>query len=131
MINVKEANLNIKLKDVFFKWVAVTQTFHRLNNQQQYVLALLLYYHFQYKKEITNNKILWKVVFDYDTKIKIREDAIFGEKELAVNTLNNILSILRKKNIIIDNKISPVFIPELSKDCKNFKVIFNFNIIDN
>lgn len=131
MINVKEANLNVKLKDVFFKWVAVTQSFHKLNNQQQQVLSLLLYYHFLYKREITNSKILWKVLFDYDTKLKIREDEVFGEKEMGNGTLHNIISSLRKKNIIVDGKISPMFIPELSKDCKNFKVIFNFNIIDN
>ena len=129
MSNVKQANLNVKLKDLFFRWLDVTKTFHKLNNQQQQVLALLLYYHYKYKKETTNDKILWKIVFDYDTKIKINEDPVFGEKGLT--GLQNILTVLRKKNIIIDGKISPFFIPDLTKDSNNFKVIFNFNIIDN
>ena len=68
MNNVKIANINIKLKDLFFKWIEITRPFHKLTNQQQSVLALLLYYHYKYKKEITNSKILWKMVFDYDTK---------------------------------------------------------------
>lgn len=130
MKNVKEATLNIKLKDLFFKWLDVTKSFHKLNNQQQQVLALLLYYHYQYKKEITNPKILWNVLFDYDTKLKIREDPVF-KNEMSSNTLHNILSMLRKKNIIVDKQISAFFIPELSNDCKNFKIIFNFNITDN
>ena len=130
MSNIKVANLNVKLKDLFFKWLDVTKSFHKLNNQQQQVLALFLYYHYQLKKETTNDKILWKILFDYDTKLKIKEDAIF-EKGLSDNALQNILTFLRKKNIIIDGKISPVFIPELDLKAKNFKVVFNFNIVDN
>jgi len=131
MNNVKEANINLKLKDLFTRWLDVTRSFHKLNNQQQQVLSLLLYYHYQYKKEITNNKILWKILFDYDTKIKIMEDPVFGEKGMTSNGLHNILTILRKKKIIVDGEISKMFIPELTNNCKNFKIIFNFNIVDN
>lgn len=130
MNNIKIANLNVKLKELFFKWLDITKAFHKLNNQQQQVLALLLYYHYTYKKDITNNKILWKIVFDYDTKIKIMEDPIF-KKGLTVGALNNIFTVLRKNNIISDGEISKIFIPELEIKSKQFKVIFNFNIIDN
>lgn len=130
MNNTKVANLNVKLKDLFFKWLDVTKAWHKLNNQQQQVLALLLYYHYRYKKDITNNKVLWRLLFDYDTKIKIKEDPVF-EKELSDSALNNIFSILRKKKIIIDGEISPLYIPELASKSNNFKIIFNFNIIDN
>jgi len=131
MSNVKQANVNVKLKDLFFRWLDVTQAFHKLNNQQQQVLALLLYYHYLYKKETTNNKILWKIVFDYDTKLKIKEDKTFGENGMNDNSFQNIISNLRKKKIIVNGEISPLFIPELSRDAKNFKVVFNFNIVDN
>jgi len=130
MNNIKIANLNVKLKELFFKWLDITKAFHKLNNQQQQVLALLLYYHYIYKKDITNNKILWKIVFDYDTKIKIMEDPVF-KKGLTVGALNNIFTVLRKNNIISDGEISKIFIPELEIKSKQFKVIFNFNIIDN
>lgn len=131
MSNVKEATLNVKLKDLFIRWLDVTKSFHKLNNQQQQVLSLLLYYHYQYKKEITNNKILWKVLFDYDTKIKIMDDELFGEKGMNSNSLHNILTMLRKKNIIVDGEISKMFIPDLTSNCKSFKIVFNFNIVDN
>ena len=64
MNNSKTANLNVTLKNLFFRWLDITKSFHNLNNQQQRVLALLLYYHYQYKKETTNNKILWTIVLD-------------------------------------------------------------------
>ena len=130
MNNIKIANLNVKLKELFFKWLDITKAFHKLNNQQQQVLALLLYYHYIYKKDITNNKILWKIVFDYDTKIKIMEDPVL-KTGLTVGALNNIFTVLRKNNIISDGEISKIFIPELEIKSKQFKVIFNFNIIDN
>lgn len=131
MSNKKIAKLNIKLKDLFFRWLDITKTFHNLNKQQQQVLGLLLYHHYTLKKEITNEKILWKLVFDYDTRVKIREDIIFGEKGLNSNSFENILSSLRKKKIIVDNKISPAYIPDLSLGSKEFDITFKFNIIDN
>jgi hypothetical protein len=131
MTNEKIATLNLKLKDLFIRWLDVTRAFHKLTNQQQHVLALLLYYHFLYKKETTNSKILWKIVFDYDTYLKIREDDLFKEKGMSSNVLHNIITGLRKKKIIVDGRISPMFIPDLTHDCKSFKITFNFNIVDN
>jgi len=126
MNNIKTANLNVSLKDLFSRWLDITKAFHKLNNQEQQVLALLLYYQYVLKKDITNNKILWKIVFDYDTKLKIKEELNMND-----SVFQNNLTHLRKKNIIINNEINPYFIPELTNDAKNFKVIFNFNIIDN
>lgn len=126
MVNQKVANLNVPLKQLFIRWLEITRAFHKLSNQEQQVLALLLYYHYILKKDITNNKILWKMVFDYDTKLKIKE-----ELDMNDNIFQNKLTELRKKNIIKNNEINPYFIPDLSLDSKNFKVIFNFNIIDN
>lgn len=125
MNNIKNVNINVKLKSLFFKWLEITKPFHKLPQQELNVLALLLYYHFKIKHETTNDKILWKIVFDYDTKMKIKE-----ELDITDNTLQNLLSKLRNKKIIIDNKISPVYIPSLSLNAKNFKIIYNFNIID-
>ena len=130
MSNSKIANMNVKLKDLFFRWLDITKAFHKLNNQQQQVLALLLYHHYQYRKEVTNNKILWKILFDYDTKLKIKEDEVF-KNGLSDGALQNILTALRKRKIIVDGEIAKVFIPELDLSAKNFKIVFNFNIIDN
>lgn len=124
MKNSKIANINIKLKDLFFKWMEITKPFHGLTNQQQSVLALYLYYYYKYKQEITNNKILWKVIFDYDTKMLIKEE--LGIKDPG---FQNIMHQLRKKNIINNDRITPAYIPALEDDASSFKIIFNFNII--
>jgi hypothetical protein len=121
--NIKIANINVKLKTFFRNWMQFTQPFHKLPNQQQAVLALLLFYHYQLKSEITNTKILWKAVFDYDIKIKIS-----NELEIQQGALENLLSQLRKRKIIVDNQITPAYVPELDLKAKKFTIVFNFNI---
>lgn len=124
MKNIKQANINIHLKELFTRWLDITSAFHNLTKQQKQVLGLFLYYHYKYQKEISNNKILWKVVFDYDTRQEVKNQ--LGIKDAV---LQNILSKLRKDGIIKNNKIISTFIPELEQDSKVFKIIFNFNII--
>ena len=120
----KIATINVKLKDFFIKWIEFTKPFHKLNPKQSQVLSLLLYHHYLLSFEITNEKILWKSVFDYDTKVLIYE-----ELNIKSSSLENLLSQLRNKNIIIDNKITPYFIPNINKKTKEFKLTFNFKLI--
>lgn len=123
-MNIKEANLKVKLKTFFFRFVEFLYPFHGLTDRQQKVLALLLYYHYELKQQITNDRILWKEVFDYDTKVKI-----YSELGIQSTALENLLSQLRKKKVIIDNQISGVYIPLIDSKSKVFSLKFNFNII--
>ena len=125
MENVISANLNVKIKNFFFRYIEFLQPFHKLQKQQYTVVALLLYYHYQFSKEITNNKILWKTVFDYDTKILITD-----ELDITLQGLENIYTKLRKAKVIIDNEISSVYIPKIDKKSKTFTININFKIVD-
>ncbi len=126
MKNVKSININVKLKDLFRRWLDITQSFHNLTNQQKDVLALLLYYHNQLQYQITTPKILWRMVFDYDTKMKIKEE--LGMKDSG---LQNVLTSLRKDNVIKSNVILNGYIPTIEKDAESFKIVFNLNIVSN
>lgn len=125
MKNIKQANINIKIKDIFRKWIEITYSFHKLTPQQQDVLALFLYYHYKFKQDITNDKILWKVVFDYETKRLIKE-----ELNIEDQSLQNVLTVLRKKGVIKNNTIIGNYILDIIPNSNNFKVIYNFNIIN-
>jgi hypothetical protein len=120
----KVVNENISAKDLFKRWLDISQPYHKLKGQYKEVLALLLYYHFKYSKQITNKKILWKIVFDYDTKKLIKD-----ELDIKDQAIQNALTALRKKNIIVNNTITPAFIPEITSKTTKFKIEFNFNII--
>ena len=74
MKNIKIANINITVKDLFLKWVELTQPFHKLTKQKQNVLALFLFHHYNLKKEVTNEKILFKILFDYEIKQEIKDE---------------------------------------------------------
>lgn len=123
--NVKTASINLHLKTFFFRYIEFLAPFHKLPKQYKEVLSLLLYYHYTLGKEITNPKILWKAVFDYDTKLLISE-----ELKIANGRLPNILTQLRKKKVVVNNQISPLYIPDLARDAKQFRMTFNFNIVD-
>lgn len=124
MKNIKAININVKLKSLFRRWLDITQSFHGLSNQQKDVLSLLLYHHHLLKDQIQNPKILWRMVFDYDTKMKIKEE--LGMKDSG---LQNVLTSLRKDNVIKSNIILDGYIPRFEKDANNFRVVFNLNIV--
>lgn len=125
MKNSKVATINIRIKDLFKQWLEITKIFHNLRDQEINILALFLYNHYKLKKEITNEKILWKLVFDYDVKIEIEE-----ELNIKGQSLRNVLTALRKKGIIQDGRISKMYIPEIEDKSDNFKIVFNFNIVN-
>ena len=120
----KTINMNIEPRRLFEMWLDITRPFHKLRPQEQSILALFLYHHFKLKQEITNKKILWKMLFDYDIKKEIAE-------ELGVNAqaIRNALTTFRKKNLIINDALSPAVIPNFTKKDKNFKIVFNFNLV--
>lgn len=126
MKNVKGVNIKTDIKGLFYRWMVLTKPFHKLATREQEVLANLLYHHYLYKKTIRDESVIWKMVFDYSTKSKIKK-----ELNMKDGTLQTTLTKLRKKNIIKNNRIVSTFIPDLSNDAINFKIIYNLIITDN
>lgn len=125
-MNEKVANIKTPIKVFFFRWVEFTKPFHKMNNQQSELLALLLYNKFLLEKETTNPKIMWKILFDYDSKVKIAD-----EMGIQMGSLENLLSRLRKIGVITkDNQITSHYIPTIDKKAKLFKIVINFHITD-
>lgn len=121
----KVANIKTNKKSFFLKWIAFTKPFHGLRNQLQSTLALILYHHYELGKVIKNDKILWKQVFDYDTKVKIME-----ELDIQNQSLENLLSELRRKKVIVNNVVSPLFVPNIQEDTEFFSININFKLED-
>jgi hypothetical protein len=123
MKNTNIASFKVEYKKLFTYWLIVTKLLHKLTDKEIELLAVLLYKRMELSKDITNEKYLNKVLFDADTKKEL-------EKELDVNNLRiqNILSSLRRKNVVIDNRINPKFIPNIEHNAKNFRIVFNFEI---
>jgi len=81
------------------------------------VFALLLYYNYLYREY--DDEIKWKMVFDYDTKVRIMETLDISEGQL-----NTYLSTLRNIKLLNGKSISKPFIfyPE-----SGFELTFRFD----
>ena len=125
MGNTKQALIKTNQKNFFKHWMNFTRPLHGLNKTESSTIALLLYNYFELKKDISNDDLAWKLVFDYDTKLKIKEELNFKTSQ----SLDNLLFALRKKNIIINNKINKSYIPIIDLDQSNtFSIVYKFEI---
>ncbi len=125
MKNIRVATLNLNLRDFFIYWIKLTILFHKLTVGEQSLISEILYQYQVHKKVIKDEDILWKIIFDYDTRLKIKEQLNIKDAKLQ-----NLLTTLRKKEIIKDGRVIPSLIPKATDDIKNYKIIFNINIKD-
>ena len=103
----------------------LTKPINKLRPKEIDVMALLLFYYISEKPNFKREEDVWKKVFDYETKIEIKD-----ELELPDYIFQNVLSTLRKKKALIGRKIHPNFIPDVNNETKSFKLSYNFIIHD-
>lgn len=123
-------NLNVQsfkvTKESFFKmWLMILQPFLKLRNKELDVVAKLLYHRYLISLEVKNKEMLDDLLFS--TKMKKQIILELGIPEYAYN---NLLTPLRKKKIIIDNSINKQIIPVIKEPFDNFKLIYNFDIVE-
>lgn len=94
---------------------------NKLVNSQLDVLAELLYFNYVYKN--IDKVIRCKILFDYETKNKMKEYLGMGNQ-----SFDNVLTALRKKNIITSRGLVSDF--GIDPDNKDINLIFNFKIND-
>jgi len=90
----------------------------RLSDNPLRVLAQLLYYNNSHKS--LDEKTRWKMVFDYDTKIKICEYL-----DMPVTHLNSYLSQLRRLKIVKDRRVDEWYIVYPESD---MKMVFDLKV---
>ncbi len=121
-LNVKTLKLSSKEK-FFIYWLEFLKPFHKLRDKEVLMLAYFLDKRHSLSLKIADEALIDRILFSQDVRNEIREKMSYSNHQV----FNNMLSSLRKKGIIKDNKIIPGLIPELKGD--NFKLVFNF-IID-
>lgn len=110
-------------KDFFKYWFVFLRPFHNLTDREIDVVVSFLKYRFDLSHKISDKEILNKVLMGEDIKRQIRE-----ENNISLQHFQVIMGKLRKKNVIIDNKLNPKFIPNIQKDADNFKLLLLFDI---
>jgi hypothetical protein len=110
-------------KDFFKYWFVFLRPFHNLTDREIDVVVSFLKKRFELSQKISDTDILNKVLMGEDTKRQIRE-----ENNISLQHFQVIMGKLRKKNIIVDNKINPKFIPNIQEESKNFKLLLLFDL---
>jgi hypothetical protein len=113
-------------KEKFFKyWFEFLKPFHNLTNREIEVISSFVKHRYKLSLNITSEELLNKVLMSEETKKSVREDCGITSSHFQV-----IMSKLREKKIIIDDKINPKFIPNITKDEGNFKFMLLFDFIE-
>ena len=122
-LNVK--TLNVTRKEFFVRWLEFLKPYHGLRQKEIELLSLFLYKRFELEKVIKDEKILNKILFGTESRSEIRDELKYSSSQI----LNNMISSLRTKGVLQkDNSILKGLIPNITEN--NFRLLFNFNIID-
>lgn len=108
----------------FFKyWFLFLKPFHNLTDREIDIATAFVKHRYDLSKVIKDKDILDKVVMSEDTKKKIMEEC-----EISLPHFQVILGKLRKSKVIVDNRVNPRFIPNLSENESNFNLLLLFDI---
>lgn len=111
--------------DFFRYWFDVLHPFHGLSKGQVLVIATFVKYRYELSKSITDPKVLDEVLMSREVKNKIRDECGISKGQFQV-----ICSQLRKKGLILGERLNPKFIPKLDLDSKDFKLLILFKFED-
>lgn len=107
----------------FFLWLRFLAPFHKLSDKDMTILSLLLTKRYELSKVIKDDNLLDQTLMSKSVKDDIREIAGMSD-----NHFQTILTKLRKRQIIENNKINKRYIPNLIEDSENYTLILNFDI---
>lgn len=116
----KIVNINATKKQIYYHYLNVTTPLHKLSPKEKYLLSLFLYYRDIEMNNFKNENDLWVKIFSKDIKEKI-----MIEMDISSPIIHNLMTSLRKKKVIVDNKISPQYLINLTNNKLELSFIFN------
>ena len=125
---MKKANNVIRiptsLDGKFFRyWFMFLQPFHKLTERETDVITAFVKHRYELSKVIKDEDILDRVTMSEDTKKKVREEC-----NITLPHFQVIMGKLRKNGVIIDGKINPRFIPNISENDGHFQLMLLFEL---
>lgn len=108
----------------FFRhWLDFLRPFHGLTDRETDVATCLLKQRYELSKVIQDEEILDKVLMGEDAKRKVREECSITLPHFQV-----IMGKLRKSRFIVDGKVNPRFIPNVTEEKGMFQLMFCFEL---
>lgn len=109
------------LKSFFIYWFTFLKPFHNLSAREIDVIASFVKQRYELSKVIKDEELLNNVIMSSDIKKKIREECNITSQNFQV-----IMSGLRKRKVIINDRINPRYIPNLGEDPSSFQLLLHF-----
>lgn len=128
MKNLRPDNVVIvksTLDTVFKNWFIFLKPLHSLTEREIDVAASFMKQRYLLSKSITDEDLLDKIVMNEDTKRVVREDC-----QITLPHFQVIMGKLRKSGIIVDNVLSPRYIPRLKEDNEGLQLLVYFKLND-
>lgn len=97
----------------------MTKPIHNLSNASVVILTKFIKTYIELQKDVLNDKLLNKLVFDVDVRAQIMK-----ELDISKNSLGNAESEMRSKGVIKDGQLNKSIIPTL--DGENLKMMIYF-----
>ncbi len=120
--------------EFFGMWLDIMRPYHKLTDKEIVLMSYILKKRYELRKIISDDIMLEKVLFNEDTKRKIRNECNISSAHFQV-----IISKLRKSKVILDClsvdesgkqknelKVNPKYVPEISSTDDGFGVTFYF-----
>lgn len=112
------------LEGKFFKyWFEFLRPFHNLTDREMDVITAFLKKRYELSKVIKDEDILDKVTMSEDTKNQIKEECNISNAHFQV-----IMGKLRKNKVIVDGRINPRFIPNITEENGSFQLLLLFDL---
>lgn len=122
---VNVVRIPTSLETKFFRyWFDFLVPLHKLKNREIDIITSFLKHRYELSKVIKDPELLEEVTMSEETKKKVRIDCNIKQPHFQV-----VMGKLRKHKVIINNRINPRFIPNVSPEDNNFKLLllFDFN----
>lgn len=108
----------------FFRyWFEFLKPFHKLTNREMDVITAFAKKRFELSRQINDSTILDKFLMSDDVKREIREECNISQPHFQV-----IMGKLKNTKMIIEDKINPKFLPNLTEDEQSFKLLLLFDL---
>lgn len=120
-----ESKPNLKMSpegDFFRVWAEFTKPIHNLAKREMDILAAFLKERYELSKVIIDSDVVDRVLMESSTKRRIREKCGVNIKHFQV-----IIGKFRKNGVIVNDKIYPNLIPQMTKDGVGLMIYFSFN----
>jgi len=121
-------NIKTDKKGYFLRYYELMNPFFNLPPLERRALALIAEEYWINYEAIGKEDIAWRLSMDYDAKMRVRESL----GDISFNSHANILTSLRKRGVIVDNRIVHPYLIGNSKDTTlTFKFTINEEGPDN